>query len=42
LAALATGLPPCSGVAIGFDRVLMIAASATHIDEVLAFPASRA
>jgi lysyl-tRNA synthetase class 2 len=42
LAALAAGLPPCSGVAVGFDRVLMIAAGATHIDEVLAFPASRA
>jgi elongation factor P--(R)-beta-lysine ligase len=42
LAALAAGMPPCSGVAIGFDRVLMLAAGATHIDEVLAFPASRA
>jgi elongation factor P--(R)-beta-lysine ligase len=42
LQALAAGLPPCSGVAVGFDRVLMLAAGAGHIDEVLAFPASRA
>jgi len=42
LAALAHGLPPCSGVAVGFDRVLMLAAGARHIDEVLAFPAARA
>jgi lysyl-tRNA synthetase class 2 len=42
LAALAAGLPPCAGVAVGFDRVLMLSAGARHIDEVLAFPASRA
>jgi lysyl-tRNA synthetase class 2 len=42
LAALIAGLPPCSGVAVGFDRVLMLAAGATHINEVLAFPADRA
>ena len=42
LAALATGLPGCAGVAMGFDRVAMLAAGATRIDEVLAFPWERA
>jgi lysyl-tRNA synthetase class 2 len=42
LAALAAGVPECAGVALGFDRVLMLAAGASHIDEVLAFPTERA
>jgi lysyl-tRNA synthetase class 2 len=42
LAALEHGLPDCSGVALGFDRTLMLAGAATHIDEVLAFPTARA
>jgi lysyl-tRNA synthetase class 2 len=42
IAALAAGLPPCAGVALGFDRVVMIATGASHIDEVVAFPAERA
>ena len=42
LAALGAGLPRCSGVALGFDRAVMIAAGARHIDEVVAFPVERA
>ena len=42
LAAVEAGLPKCSGVALGFDRVLMLAAEAKHIDDVLAFPLARA
>lgn len=42
LAALEHGLPNCSGVAVGFDRLVMCAVGAAHIDEALAFPFSRA
>jgi lysyl-tRNA synthetase class 2 len=42
LAALDAGLPRCAGVAMGFDRVAMLALGATRIDEVLAFPWDRA
>lgn len=41
LAALAQGLGECSGVAVGLDRVLMLAINASHIDEVLSFPVTR-
>jgi len=42
LAALDAGLPDCAGVALGFDRVLMLASGAASIDDVLAFPVERA
>lgn len=42
LAALDAGLPDCSGVALGIDRLLMCIAGARHIDQVLCFPISRA
>jgi lysyl-tRNA synthetase class 2 len=36
------GLPPCTGVALGFDRVVMLACGAKSIEEVIAFPVERA
>jgi elongation factor P--(R)-beta-lysine ligase len=42
LAALAAGLPDCAGVALGFDRLVMLALGAPQIDAVIAFPAERA
>jgi len=42
LAAIDAGLPECCGVALGVDRLLMLQAGASRMEEVLAFPWSRA
>jgi elongation factor P--(R)-beta-lysine ligase len=42
LAALTKGLPDCSGVAVGFDRLVMCAVDAKHIQDVLTFSFDRA
>ena len=42
LAALEAGLPECAGVALGIDRLVMLALQADHIQDVTAFPVSRA
>lgn len=39
LAALDHGLPDCAGVALGFDRLLMLASGARDVGEVMAFGA---
>lgn len=42
LAALSAGLPDCSGVALGFDRLVMCAIGTERIEDVLAFGIARA
>lgn len=42
LAALRHGLPDCSGVAMGIDRLVMIAANTPTIQDVTSFPFERA
>lgn len=42
IAALAAGLPDCSGIAIGLDRLLMLLSGCASINDVLAFPVDRA
>ena len=42
LAALQAGFPPCAGVALGIDRLVMLAAGVKSISEVLTFDDTRA
>lgn len=41
IAALRSGLPECSGVALGVDRLLMMLLKLDHVDSVMAFSSSR-
>ena len=41
LAALAAGLPDCAGVAVGLDRVLLLATGADRLDAVMPFTGPR-
>ncbi|OEE71053.1 elongation factor P lysine(34) lysyltransferase [Enterovibrio norvegicus FF-33] len=40
--AIRHGLPDCAGVALGVDRLIMLALGKSHIDDVIAFPVERA
>lgn len=42
LSALTAGLPECSGVALGLDRLLMIIGGVAHIEQTLSFDWERA
>jgi lysyl-tRNA synthetase class 2 len=42
IAAHRNGLPPCAGVAIGFDRLLALKLGASSLSEVMSFPSDRA
>jgi lysyl-tRNA synthetase class 2 len=42
LQAMDNGLPDCCGVALGFDRLVMLAVGANSLAEVMAFPWDRA
>ena len=42
LAALEFGLPDCAGVALGLDRLVMLAAGKACVQDVLSFPLERA
>jgi lysyl-tRNA synthetase class 2 len=41
LSAMKAGLPYCAGVAVGFDRIVMLAVGAQRLADVLAFPLPR-
>ncbi|MCA9061173.1 MAG: EF-P lysine aminoacylase GenX, partial [Planctomycetaceae bacterium] len=42
LQAMKYGLPPCAGVALGFDRLVMAATGMASIHDVIPFPFDRA
>jgi lysyl-tRNA synthetase class 2 len=42
LAALQHGLPPCAGIALGVDRLLMLMLGKSQVDDVLSFAIERA
>jgi lysyl-tRNA synthetase class 2 len=42
IAAIQAGIPKCAGVALGVDRLIMLACNADHIKEVLTFPIDNA
>jgi len=42
LAALEAGLPDCAGVALGFDRLVMLVAGKASLQDALGFPLDRA
>ncbi len=42
MSALKSGLPSCSGVAVGVDRLLMLLTDAEHISEVISFDSNGA
>jgi len=42
IAAMDAGLPECAGVALGFDRLVMLALGCSTVAEVMAFPFERA
>jgi lysyl-tRNA synthetase class 2 len=41
IAALEAGLPECSGMAIGLDRLLMVMTKNNHLEDVIPFLLAR-
>ncbi len=42
MSSLASGLPECAGVALGIDRLIMLAGNLSSIKDVISFPVNRA
>jgi len=42
VSALEQGLPDCAGVALGIDRLMMLASGVEHITQVISFPITKA